>query len=68
MVGEVINIGSDNGITIKGIVTIVGKILGKDLNIIKNRKRKRPPNKDTFVNKMSKVLDVYERLKSGVGL
>lgn len=25
-------------------------------------------NKDTFVNRMSKVLDVYERLKSGVGL
>jgi dTDP-glucose 4,6-dehydratase len=48
-VGEVINIGSGDEITIKNIVTIVGKILGKDLNIVEDRKRKRPPKSEVMM-------------------
>ena len=41
-IGEIINIGSGYEISIKEIVEIIGKILNKDIQILKDKRRERP--------------------------
>ncbi len=41
-IGEIINIGSGYEISIKEVVEIIGKILNKDIQILKDKRRERP--------------------------
>ena len=48
-IGEVVNIGSGEAHSIGDVVTTIEEILGKKLNIIKDKKRIRPKNSEVFL-------------------
>lgn len=46
--GEVINIGSNTEISVKGTLELIKKIMNSDINIIEDKQRIRPTNSEVF--------------------
>lgn len=61
-VGEVINIGTGQGVTVNELVLLISKILGKELHVVTEQERKRPEKSEVMklicdCSKAKKILD-----------
>lgn len=61
-VGEVLNLATSRGTSIKEVVQIVGKILGKKLRIISEKRRKRPETSE-----VERLVGSFKRAKELCG-